>query len=702
MVRNNFGSLVLFGIPLMLASLLCGNTDAPVLTHWSVEGAGWVQNRELHRQLEAILPESEPMNTNDVEDATMILLSIMQQKGYLDARVETRLHGRYLDAVARNYDETVVWDRRMETYLQVDVLFSEVYFRIIPGRVFYYESLELPVIEGLDSARLESFFYRKPMLFQSAKVKRYNPDQFQKACRNVESYFDQRGYLDAQVTGETLHMDWDSGAVQTKLSFSRGKQHLLDRIDVEADNLDVALPFALNTWDGRPFSRELKQDILKRIRSAYFELGYPEVSISSRVEAKESDGVIRHHVFLAIKTGPRKLLGQVQFSGLQQTRESFLRKQLMMKSGDPFDPGALDKDRLKLSQTGLFDVVKVNLNDVDDIRNVEFELEERYPWTLDLFTGWGSYEQLRFGTTLQRDNLWGQAHQLYLKAVASFKSVYSETVYTIPDIRRTGINFSERAFSLNREEVSFDRKERGLDLSLTKRFDRYGLDTSLVYSYEILESIDRQLRSLIDDENSKVGSLSIRISKDKRDNPISPKSGYRIYTNLEWADSSLGGDVRYWSGEIGFSDHFELGSGLLIHTGFSLGIVSTPDSFSNYIPNNKLYFPGGDDSIRGYQRGEAAPKDANGFLIGARSFTLANLEIEQHLTDHVSAVLFYDWLGTATESVIYTYTEDLQSVGLGLRWKTVIGPLRLEYGHNLNRRVGDPHGTFHLALGIPF
>ncbi len=93
---------------------------------------------------------------------------------------------------------------------------------------------------------------------------------------------------------------------------------------------------------------------------------------------------------------------------------------------------------------------------------------------------------------------------------------------------------------------------------------------------------------------------------------------------------------------------------------------------------------------------------ADGKLIGAESYLLGTVELEQALTRWLSLVAFSDNLGATRRFSQYPFDETLYSVGGGLRFRTIVGPIRLEYGHNLNRRTGDPSGTVHFSLGFPF
>ena len=136
--------------------------------------------------------------------------------------------------------------------------------------------------------------------------------------------------------------------------------------------------------------------------------------------------------------------------------------------------------------------------------------------------------------------------------------------------------------------------------------------------------------------------------------------------------------------------------------GLSHGVVLTVGSTAQDLPFNRRFFPGGQNSIRGYLEGQASPRNELGKLVGAETYSLGTVEFEQALTPKWSLVLFSDSLGTARHVSNYPFDAGLFSVGGGLRWKTIIGPVRVEYGHNLNPRKGDPNGTLQLSLGFPF
>ena len=114
-----------------------------------------------------------------------------------------------------------------------------------------------------------------------------------------------------------------------------------------------------------------------------------------------------------------------------------------------------------------------------------------------------------------------------------------------------------------------------------------------------------------------------------------------------------------------------------MHFGLTHGFVTTERGPDKDLPFNKRFFPGGDSSIRGYQYGEASPKNDEGKIVGAESFGLANVEFEQALTRSISIVFFVDSLGYAQSIRDYPFNHGLFSAGGGFSFKTLIGPARL-------------------------
>jgi outer membrane protein insertion porin family len=336
-------------------------------------------------------------------------------------------------------------------------------------------------------------------------------------------------------------------------------------------------------------------------------------------------------------------------------------------------------------------------------RDPIFTVREGPRYETSLLFGYGSYEQFRAGVEYRQMNILGFAHQSRLELVQSMKSTNGEYSYTVPELFGESLDGTARLFGLQRREIAFLRQEYGLNLSVRRPVARLGGAATAGYTYQALRNRRNALSTQATDEKQvNVASLNVGLTSDRRDSPLRPRRGYHWATQLEVADPSLGGEATYQRYDVSGAYHTGWGGGRWIHVALSHGLIMTVGSDDTTLPVNKRFYPGGDNSIRGYQRGEAAPRGADGLFLGAKSQLLFNLEFEQALTPSWSVVAFGDALATAVSLRDYPLGERLYSVGLGLRYQTLIGPIRVEYGRNINPRPADPPGTWQFSLGYPF
>jgi outer membrane translocation and assembly module TamA len=226
--------------------------------------------------------------------------------------------------------------------------------------------------------------------------------------------------------------------------------------------------------------------------------------------------------------------------------------------------------------------------------------------------------------------------------------------------------------------------------------ERYGVR----YRYSFLQTTDLEVGDFEAPEEALVGAINPYYEIDRRDSALNPRDGYRLGGELEVASRVLGSEVDYRLLDLGGSYHQEFTTGWWAHAALRAAIIEA--SSQDEIPLNKRFLPGGASSIRGYTDGEAAALNADGDIVGSEALLLTNLEVERALAQSFSGAIFYDALWTDLDAEDFPGDDFLHSVGLGLRYETPLGPLRLEYGYNLNPRPRDPAGTFHVSLGAPF
>jgi outer membrane protein assembly complex protein YaeT len=666
-----------------------------------VKGMGWWDDREQRNSLARLLgsERGETLDANAIEDAVFLLLSSLTEEGYLEPKIEAVLVGTDGQVTRMTYDS------KLESFLPRTAVAKSVTLLVDEGVRFVFDDVRFTGLRVLQEEVARQFFMGEPVLISRKAARVYSPSKLRHALGNLEQELQRLGYADARVTTKNLSVDRATGKVRVEVAVEQGARWLVTSVRLEGAEAENNKIPALQNFTGQAWSPLWQQNVTTELRNHFWHLGFPDVTVQIRPEAGDAvAGVKAVAVTAQVKPGEAVKVGPVHFVGARKTSEAVLRRRVAADPGQPLDPLAIEQARFRLARLGIFDSVDLRYEPgTGPERSPIFRVRERRQSEVNLLLGYGSYEQVRGGVEWRQWNLFGRAHQSRLLLLQSMKSSRGEYSYTVPELFGESLDGTARLFGLQRQETSFLRQEFGGSFAVSTPVKWLGANASLGYTYQSLRNRDNTLATRSADESQvNAASVDLNLVRDRRDNPLRPRRGYRWFLQTETASQLFGGSVDYQRIEFGGSYHARWGQGRWVHVGLNHGLVTTIGTNDATLPVNKRFFPGGDNSIRGYQDGEAAPIDSSGKFVGAKSYLLLNLEVEQALTNKWSAVIFGDALGTAVRLADYPFDETLYSLGIGLRYQTIIGPLRIEYGRNLDPRPRDPSGSLLFSVGFPF
>jgi outer membrane protein insertion porin family len=684
----------ILGLVAMLAALVAPLRAVSI----EVAGAGLWRNRELRVSLERLLEARNKavLDANAIEDAAVILYSTFNDDGFQAPAIEIEPTLRDGSRPRFAFDPTFAQPlpRPLEA--------TRVAFRVVPGIRSHVAEVQISGLSAIPGKRARAFFRIDNTLIGTRRTNAYSPSRVARGADALLAELRQSGYAEAAI--EAANSADERGAVTVNLAVREGPRWRVASLRYQnGDPPGVALP-APSAWIGKPWSPGLEQDLREAIRQAYYQRGYPDIGVHVAAEPRAGEGDREADVVATIVSGPHVALSGVRFEGKEFTRESVLRRRVRLSPGDSLDPLLLDRARYRISRLGVFETVDLDYEPEDGpAREAVFRLHEAPRYETNLLLGYGSYEQFRGGVEFRHMNIFGYAHQSRLELVHSLKSTSGNYTYTIPELFGDSLDGTAKLFGLRRREIAFLRQEFGLSLTLRRQLRPTGGEVRAGYTFQALGNKRNALSTqATDDRQINVAAMTFGVTGERRDNPLRPRHGYNWAAQVEAADPWLGGEATFQRFEFAAGYHTGWGASRWVHLGFTHGMLLTLWENDLTLPVNKRFYPGGDNSVRGYQKGEAAPRGADGFFIGAKSYAVLNVELEQALTPDWSVVAFADALGTAVTLRDYPFRERLYSAGLGLRYQTVIGPVRLEYGRNLSRRPGDPSGTWHISIGYPF
>ncbi len=466
-------------------------------------------------------------------------------------------------------------------------------------------------------------------------------------------------------------------------------------------------PPPLHLRPGQPYHESTLALDRAALLAAYRNGGYPAVEVEALVEPAEPQGV---RVHFEVRPGPRNEIGDVVVAGLEDTRERVVRRSLGLAAGQPLSPRALLEAQRRLAGLGLFGRVSVRELDPDagQRRSVLVEVDEARRTVLSYGLGYSELEGARGSVEWTRRNLFGLDRTLTLfgrygtrgnRAFASFREPW--LLGRSQELFLTAFREEE-----NRESFSFIRfgglaqTARSL-AERTSLILRWSHQNTQLFRVEVpLDEIERQY------QNSITFGPSVTLIFDSRDDPLEPRRGRFVSADLQLSLPGLGG-TRFVRSYVQSAAFRGLGPRALLALGARLGLAATYGGEpAESLPLPDRFFAGGDYSVRGFKTDYVGPLEvgSSGDLVptGGNALLLGNVELRFNLARGLTLATFLD-TGNVYPLVGDLTLSDLRvSAGLGLRYRSPVGPLRLDWGYKLDRRAGESPSRLHVTIGHAF
>ncbi|TWI52765.1 autotransporter secretion outer membrane protein TamA [Pseudomonas duriflava] len=393
---------------------------------------------------------------------------------------------------------------------------------------------------------------------------------------------------------------------------------------------------------------------------------------------------------LVYDSGPRYRLGKVEFSGNAPFDPDLLERMVPFEAGTPYDSEALAELQQNLLKSDFFEGVRVNAAPADAQNHVipiNVDLTTRKPRTLGLGPGYSTDVGPRLRATWDRHWLNPQGHSLGAEVELSAPRQNVGLWYDIPG--QDPINDKFRlAGGYQYEEIADDDTLSKL-LTVGPEWHR-----KLPSGWERVFSIkwQREEYRLGDDEGlSTLLMPGVQYSYLRSDNRIDPSRGYRLQFGLSAAKEGILSDANMVHATALVRGLTTFGEGHRL-----LGRLQVGGNATNgykKIPPSLRFFAGGDQSVRGYDYQTLSPENSDGDKIGGRYMIAGSVEYQYPLKDKWRLATFVDQ-GGAFNSLT---TPDIKtSVGLGVRWVSPVGPIRVDLAHGLDEEGGI---RLHFSMG---
>jgi translocation and assembly module TamA len=394
-------------------------------------------------------------------------------------------------------------------------------------------------------------------------------------------------------------------------------------------------------------------------------------------------------IHLHFDSGPRYRLGKVSFSGEHSIDEALLQRLVPFAEQTPYDADLLAKLTSNLRQSGFFAEVRVDAlpeTAQAQVIPVQVWLGSVLPRTVTLGAGYSTDVGPRGRASWVRHWLNPQGHSLGVEGEASLLRQSLGSWYQIP---------LENPLTDNLRLLAGYQREDFADVTST----RYNLGTA--WSKRLPSDWQRTLSLNWQEETFDLGSGSpdgrselllpgLAFDRLRSDSTVDPSQGYRLQAEVRGAREGLLSDidVTWLSTQARGLYSFDNGQRLLGRA--QLGAVSS-NAYED-VPPTLRFFAGGDQSVRGYDFQSLSPEDAQGNKVGARYLLTGSLEYQYPLAERWRLATFVD----QGNAINHWGDKLFTGVGMGVRWISPVGPLRLDLAHALD----DPRGVrLHFSMG---
>lgn len=423
-------------------------------------------------------------------------------------------------------------------------------------------------------------------------------------------------------------------------------------------------------------------------------------------EVADRDVLVNHErttltVEWRVDPGPFLRFGEWETAGLERVERDYLERFRKWEPGQPFDQRLVERTRRALRQTGLFIGTAVERGEpVDGRLPLTFTFRERARRSLGFSGRFSTSEGPVVTGFWEHRNLLGRDQDLRLSATAGFVRQSLEGRFTQPNFRRLDQNLALSSELRRQDTDAFEER------AFTGAAD---LERPLFDSWEGSIGTEAELTETEDAEGTRqffLAGAPLRLWRDTRDDELNPTKGSRLSLTTQPVVTAVDETQAFLRNEASGSVYRSvLGEDRVVLAGRArFGSIVSGET--DDIPPSKRFFAGGAGSVRGFDFQEIGPLDDDNDPLGGRSVLSFNAEARVRIGESFGVVPFVD-AGQVYDERFPDLFQDPDRVlrygaGLGVRYFTPIGPVRLDVAVPLNDRPVDDTFELYISLGQAF
>lgn len=409
-----------------------------------------------------------------------------------------------------------------------------------------------------------------------------------------------------------------------------------------------------------------------------------------------------------IAPGGRYNFGSIQLASDKLFDASHVQQIARFEEGDLFKASDVDDLRRALIATGLISTVTLDPVKSDDPEKVDLaiNLTPAPLRTIAGELGYGTGEGLRTEVSWEHRNFFPPEGLIRLSAVAGTQEQSGGITFRRNNFRRRDNVLNGRVALSNIDRAAFTARTFSVSANIERQSNLiYQKRWSWSAGVELLASQERDVVGAAARSNFQtffIGALPATVLYDASDNLLDPKKGFRLGARISPEASLQNGAFFYSVGQIDASAYLPASDNITLAGRVRFG--SIVGAGNNRIAPSRRLYSGGGGSVRGYGYQRIGPRDANGDPVGGRSLVEFSLEARVKtgfFGGNLGIVPFLD-AGNIYTSPLPQFSGLRYGAGLGVRYYSDFGPIRLDVGTPINPQTGDSRVAVYVSLGQAF
>lgn len=427
--------------------------------------------------------------------------------------------------------------------------------------------------------------------------------------------------------------------------------------------------------------------------------GFPQFSIVNReviadLEKNELS------VILYVDSGVHAYFGQTTISGHSTVKEEFLRKKIAWQEGSSFNIQDIAKTQEALEKSGLFSSATISYlppRPGEVGVPIEVQLIEAKQRSIAAGLSYTTQRGVGLGMEWEHRNMFGMGQRLNASTNIWEKSQEAKFSYLLPDFGQVDQNLIWQG-ALEHEVMKGYTES---SLSLQGIIERK-VSNQLKISYGL------GYKSIMTTHSDNNGSfhllrMPLQLRWSTANSLLDPTTGHSVNLKITPTAQIVSPHFIYCPTTLTGSYYHPLTEDQRVVFAIKGSVGSIMGAPRHEIPPSERFYAGGENSLRGYCYQTVSPLDSEGKPIGGRSLMTLSLETRFRLTDTIGLVGFYD-VGNVYNSPVPQFNhKQLQSVGVGVRYHTPVGPIRVDLAVPLDRRKNlDNSFQIYMSIGQSF